>query len=225
MRGFAFIGGDGPEKELDLGLRRDDLIVAADSGLLAVEARGLRADWIVGDMDSLPDLSLLSRYPEERIKTFPAAKDDTDTEIALRLLRELGCDEEVVIVGGGGGRLDHTLAIAALFERDEAPDRWITRLETVSMLDACRRNGIVSIRTKPGSLLSIFPAGSGPWRISSRGLKWPLDGLSWNRGRFGVSNVALSAECELTAAEGRFLAVASLEAEFSAPVRSSRKPV
>ncbi len=222
MRGFAFIGGDGPEPGIDLGVRGGDVIVAADSGLQAVEAMGLRADWIVGDMDSLSDRTLLSRYPEDRIRFFPTAKDDTDTELALRLLSELCCDEEIVIVGGGGGRLDHTLAIAALFDREDAPDRWITRLETVAAADAGR--GALIGHAETGSLVSVFPAGSGPWLVRSRGLKWPLDGLSWNRGSFGISNVALSGDFELDPVEGRFLVVAPLGSGFSAPPRRARRP-
>ena len=222
MRGFAFIGGDGPEPGIELGLRDGDLIVAADSGLLAVESRGLRADWIVGDMDSLSDRTLLSRYPAERIRTFPVDKDDTDTELALRLLRELDCDEEIVLVGGGGGRLDHSLAIAALFDRDEAPDRWITRLEIVAAADS-GRGGVLAVSTDAGALISVFPAGSGPWRARSRGLKWPLDGLSWERGRFGISNVALSGDCELETVEGRFLVVAPLGSGFSGLSRRVRR--
>lgn len=206
MRGFAFVGGEGPDLAYGLDLAEGDLLVAADSGLTSVAARGLRADWIVGDMDSLSDRSLLNEYPSDRVRAFPTDKDDSDTEIALRLLAELGCRERI-IVGGGGGRLDHLLAIAALFEREEAPDRWITRNEDCFLVDPSRARGTLRAQLPAGAIVSVFPIGFGPWISRSRGLKWPLDGLCWERGRFGLSNVALRGECEIGSDSGRFLAV------------------
>ena len=213
MRGFAFIGGEGPPNSFDLPLAGSDLIVAADSGLQAVEARGLRADWIVGDMDSLVDPSMLSSYPPDRIKKYPRDKDYTDTELALALLRELGCDD-IAVVGGGGGRLDHLLAVAAVFERPVAPDRWITRVEDVACLDAARKECSLSIQASPGTLVSLFPMGRGPWKAASEGLQWPLAGLEWTRGSFGISNVVLSSECRIDAASGRFLVILPLGASW-----------
>ncbi len=222
MRGFAFIGGEGPDCSVELGIETADVIVAADSGLDAVHARGLRADWIVGDMDSLADRSLLSFYPAERIRAFPPEKDDTDTELALRLLEELGCSERI-LVGGGGGRLDHTLAIRALFDRPTAPERWVTKLESVWFLDANHGTGICTIEVAPGALVSLFPVGEGPWRVKSRGLRWPLDNLTWDRGRFGISNVSEGATCGVAVEAGGFLLVTPLGASVSCPGGISRK--
>ncbi len=215
MRGFAFVGGEAPDFGFDAGVAQGDIIVAADSGLHQVEARGLRADWIVGDMDSLEDLSLLKRYPADRVRSFPSDKDDTDTEIALHLLAELGCGERVV-VGGGGGRLDHLLAIASLFDREEAPDRWLTRGEDCLLLAPDRGRGRIESYVPPGAMVSVFPCGSGPWRARSSGLKWPLDGVSWERGSFGVSNESTAnGRFSIAAEAGRFFLVLPLGASAS----------
>jgi thiamine pyrophosphokinase len=38
-------------------------------------------------------------------------------------------------------------------------------------------------------------------------LKWPLDKVCWDRGFFGVSNVALTSECVIRAEQGRVMII------------------
>ena len=209
-RGIAFIGGEGPPPDLCRAVFEEaalggklPLTAAADSGLLAAEAAGLRPDWVLGDMDSLGDLSRLDSYPPERVLRYGPEKDYTDTELALALLWGKGCDE-LWILGGGGGRLDHLLALRSLFERDPCPVRWITAAEDLRCL---RAPAEFSLSLRPGGLVSVFPLGDGPWEAESAGLKWPLAGLPWGRGFFGLSNVAEEGAFTLRVKRGRFLAV------------------
>ncbi len=205
MRGVAFIGGEGPVPALASALvGTPDVVVAADSGLTAAENAGFRPDWIVGDMDSLIDLSRLAAYPPDRVLRYPRDKDDTDTELALRLLWEQGCGQ-VELVGGGGGRMDHLLALAALFDREKAPDRWISSREDVRLV-----RDTVQARIPQESLVSVFPVGKGPWKAESTGLRWPLDALAWDRGFYGVSNVAVTGDIRIRALAGRFLLILPL---------------
>jgi thiamine pyrophosphokinase len=204
MRGILFTGGDGPEPETSRCLAGGAaLIVAADSGLVAVEAAGLRPDWILGDMDSLDDPRRLDCYPPDRVLRYPRDKDYTDTELAFSFLAEKGCDE-IWIIGGGGGRIDHLFALRSLFERNPFPARWITAGENVYCLNS---PGKLALSVKAGGLVSVFPLGNGPWEAESSGLKWPLDGLSWNRGFFGLSNVAETGDFYIRAVTGRFLVI------------------
>ncbi|MDR3123079.1 MAG: thiamine diphosphokinase [Treponema sp.] len=202
MLGIGFIGGEGPSLELAAKLAASsDLIAAADSGLMAAESAGLRPDWIVGDMDSLDDLCRLDAYPDSRVVRSPRDKDHTDTELMLSLLWEQGCTE-VWLAGGGGGRLDHLLAIQALFERDKSPDRWITAGEDIYRVAPGQ-----TLETGRGGIVSVFPLGIGPWEAESRGLKWPLAGLPWKRGFFGTSNIAGEVGCSIRAIRGVFLVI------------------
>lgn len=207
MRGVAFTGGECPEPQ---ALRRiaqsADMLVAVDSGLIACEQAGIKVDWVLGDMDSLDDLRRLEKYPAGRVVRFPADKDFTDTELALNLLREKGCDE-IWLSGGGGGRLDHLLAIRAIFERDDPPDRWFPGKQEV----CCLREGhLLRAALAPGSIVSVFPLGAGPWKAGSSGLKWPLDGLVWETGSAWISNAAASAAIEIRAIQGRLLVITPL---------------
>jgi thiamine pyrophosphokinase len=221
MLGIAFTGGEGPGPELCRSLIGEGtaaagvagiFVVAADSGLEAAEKAGFRPDRIVGDMDSLDNPARLDRYPPERVLRYPADKDYTDTELALSLLWEKGC-EETWIVGGGGGRLDHLFAIRSLFERKRPPNRWITAAEDVRCLEAAQAAarqvaaGELVLEAPVGSIVSVFPLGTGPWQAKSKGLKWPLAGLSWDRGFFGISNIVLEGNFSIRAEQGRFMAL------------------
>ena len=202
MRGIAIIGGEGPGtallKKIVLGA---DILAAADSGLAAAEEAGIRVDWVLGDMDSLDNLDRLDKYPSEAVLRFPADKDYTDTELALALLREKGCDE-IWIAGGGGGRIDHLFAIRSLFEREDPPDRWFPGNGEIRCLE---EGGTLSATPPAGSLVSVFPLGAEGWEAESSGLKWPLDGLAWERGGFGISNVAVRGSFEIRSIRGRFM--------------------
>ena len=219
MRGIVITGGEGPAPEALREIARGaDLLAAADSGLVAAEDAGLSPDWVLGDMDSLGDMvsrdgpARLGKYPPERVIRYPREKDFTDTELAVALLREKGCDE-IWLAGGGGGRTDHLFAIFSLFERKEPPDRWYTANEEIRCL---REGRTLEAALPPGSLVSVFPLGAGPWEAESRGLKWPLDGLAWERGGFGLSNVALEGHFErgtnvwIRSLQGRFMVIWAL---------------
>jgi thiamine pyrophosphokinase len=200
--GAAFIGSLAPPPALCRMLcERADLIVAADSGLVTAEEAGVRPDWVVGDMDSLVGLSRLDRYPSERVRCFPRDKDLLDTEIALNLLWDEGCTD-VVLIGGGGGRLDHLLALRALFDRSRCPCRWVTDIEDVQAVD---EGGTLELSVPVDTLVSVLQAAYGPWKASSNGLKWPLDQVRINPGWVGISNVACAKRVLFRSERGRFL--------------------
>jgi len=202
--GIAVIGGEGPDRgALDPWLQATQLIVAADSGLEKVHALGLHADYVVGDMDSLADHRLLETFPPGRVLRFDAEKDETDTEIALGLLAERGA-RRPLIVGGGGGRLDHLLAILALFDRPRYPAAWLTAHEEAVVVDEHIR--LVDMQDE---VVSLFPVGQERCTMRSSGLQWPLDDLEWGRGDHGVSNVVVAAVAELRMTSGRLLLVRS----------------
>ena len=205
VTGLLLIGGEGPSREgLAHHAERWDRIVAADSGYdLALEL-GLKPELVVGDMDSIAAESL-ARIAEESVRRFPADKDETDTEIGLRTLREMGCDR-IVIAGGGGGRMDHFLGILGLFQTEDPPHLWITADTVIALAIGeetwdCRR----------GEVVSFFAAGDGTRVVESAGLRWPLDGLVLGRGRASLSNLTVSERIEIKLGSGRLLLVRSIE--------------
>jgi thiamine pyrophosphokinase len=202
MKGLLCIGGSGPDRET-LGVDPADfsLVAAADAGLVLALRLGLRPDLVVGDMDSLPDRGLLAGFPPESVMLFPQEKDETDTEIGLRILADRGCTD-ITIAGGGGGRVDHLLAVAALFERERPPRRWVTDREDIRLVDSpCEIDGW------EGSTVSLLPLGAEVSGMRSEGLAWPLDGLVFRRGFGGISNRVVSARLRVSPGNGRLLMI------------------
>lgn len=211
MRGILFTGGYGPDMALaGRFLDSADFVIAADSGLAIAEKAGIVPDLIVGDMDSIGDASMLSRYPQERIEIWPRDKDYSDTELALAALAQRGIDE-VVLVGGAGGRIDHFLALRALFDREFCPSLWLGDTSLVAAVgsgtpsSAIRVSGLCA-----DDPVSVFAAGSGSHQASGSGFHWAVDSLSWEKGEFSLSNRAESGSIDFMANSGRFFLVTPL---------------
>lgn len=208
MRALVITGGAAPSAAAAQPWLRDrQLIIAADSGLETARAYGVRASIVVGDFDSLRDESLLAGYPDEAIRRFGSAKDDTDTEIALSVAFEEGA-RDVALLGGGGGRLDHLLAIAAIFARERRPSVWVTESSEVRAV-----TDELVVTGRPGDLISFFPLGREECRMESAGLRWSLDGQRWGPGDVGVSNEFVSSEVRVRMKEGRLLMVRPLRSQ------------
>jgi thiamine pyrophosphokinase len=203
--GLLLLGGEGPRRaQLEEVLRAAALVVAADSGFDLAVRLGLEPDLLVGDLDSVADSPQLAAFPPERVRRYPRDKDETDAELGLRLFAERGF-RRVVLAGGGGGRLDHLLAVAALFERENPPAAWYTAQERVERVD-----GEALLSGCQGLRVSFFPLGAGAGGLSSAGLKWPLDGLEWPRGWGGVSNLITADPARVRVGRGSLLMVREL---------------
>jgi thiamine pyrophosphokinase len=208
VTGVLLIGGKAPElKSITSILSRADYIVAADSGFDLTGIYGIEPDIVVGDMDSVEQSDTFRSFPDHRKRIYSEDKDDTDTELGLEILKERGCDERILI-GGGEGRLDHTLGILALFERDPHPHLWLTGRESIMSIEE-----EIIIDTYPDQRISLFPLGNEVCTMRSEGLKWELDELEWSRGEFGLSNRALSDRVRITVTKGRLLMVRELPRE------------
>lgn len=205
MKALLLTGGECPSKEfLCLLAAGADLVIAADSGLDAARAAGIVPDLVVGDFDSLADISLLASIPSERIREYPEDKDDTDTEIAMAAAREKGSDH-IIIAGGGGGRLDHLLAITSLFRRSDPPREWHTGHESIYFL---AKGKTAFFEASRGETVSVFPAmGEGSRGMDSDGLQWPLKDLVWGKGHFGISNRSMGDTVMISAGTAPLLVI------------------
>ena len=204
--GVCLTGGKAPElASVEWLLKRRKLCVAADSGLELADEYGVTPDLVVGDMDSLVRTELLEYVDPDRISVAPEDKDETDSEIGIRALRDHGCDR-IALIGGGGGRLDHLVAILSMFDRALRPKIWASETSFVLSLDDS-----VEIHGHRGSLISFFPIGEGPWRMQSVGLQWSLDSLEWQRGDIGVSNRIVGSVMRVSMKRGRLIMIGDID--------------
>jgi thiamine pyrophosphokinase len=204
MEALLICGGDAPPRDrLAARFATFSLVCAADSGLDVAKAWGLVPGLIVGDMDSVSDPGLLDDYPDAEREVFLRDKDESDTELALLALSRRGASR-IVLAGGGGGRLDHLLAIRALFERALRPAEWHTAREIVHLVAA---GSELDFGAEAGATVSVFPLCGGASGMTSSGLEWKLGGLRWGPGDFGLSNRALGGRVLVRAGEGDLLVV------------------
>lgn len=206
MKGIIIIGGDLPSIEMTSRMVEDAaIIIAADSGFDYAWDNGIEVDYVVGDMDSTKYREVIEEMPREKVFRMPEEKDETDTEIGLLMLKDLGADESVII-GGGGGRLDHLLGIVTLFHREIRPDEWYTDREAVCSID--RKRVFDGLK---GKTVSFFPVGGEICRMKSSGLKWPLDQLVWKPGDAGISNVVVEDAMMIEPLSGRLICIYEYE--------------
>ena len=178
-KALLFTGGEGPAIGKAAALIADAAFVAAaDSGLVAAMQAGFSPDLIIGDMDSLSDEDLIAECPRAQVIRLESAKDLSDTEAALRLLKGRGFFD-ITLIGAGGGRLDHLIAVLRLFETDFAPALWLTKMSCACLLQAEKETDLVATGLKKGDVVSVFALGKGPHKIKQSGLKWPLD-IPWD---------------------------------------------
>ena len=204
--GLLLLGGAGPPRAVAAPyLDRAGVVVAADSGFDLAVQLGVRPDLVVGDLDSVTRRSELARLPAERVRPANPDKALTDAELGLQALAERGCGR-IVVAGGGGGRFDHQLAVLGLFERDPRLRVWLTAGEHMEAVA-----GRASFRGQRGSTVSLFPLSGTADGLSSRGLRWPLDGIRLRRGHASVSNVVVADEWQVAVESGRLLVVRNLE--------------
>ena len=87
-----------------------DFIYCADGGYRHALKAGIEPDVVLGDFDS-------AEKPEGiQTLVFPAEKDETDTEIAIRYAKENGF-EDITLTCALGGRSDHMLANILMLSR------------------------------------------------------------------------------------------------------------
>ena len=197
-------GGDPPTPDEIARLPADLVVVAADHGLDHALAAGLTVAVAVGDMDSVsPEALTAAERSGTRIERYPADKDQTDLELALELAARLA--DRVIVIGASGGRLDHLIGNLTVLASPQWSgvdiEAWLGNTQAV-VIHAHR-----TLEAEPGDTVSLFAVG-GPARITTTGLKWPLnnEALDPLTSR-GVSNEATIPSPHIVVTQGVVLAI------------------
>jgi len=183
-----------------------DQVLAADGGANWLAAHGRLPQVLVGDMDSVhPDVLRALALDQCRLVRHPAAKDETDTELALFEALALGATR-ITLLGAWGGRLDHALANLLLLAMPQLAAVDVALFDGVSTARVVRRE--LLLVGEPGDLLSLLPLGGDALGVSTEGLQYALhdDTLALGPAR-GVSNVLVTPQARVTLRSGLLLAV------------------
>ncbi len=183
-----------------------DYIIAADGGTRYLDQMGLQPDVLIGDLDSTsPEIVEKLNIAGKLVEKHPAAKDETDLELAL--FHSLSMNpEKILIVGGSGGRMDHALANVLLllqpqFEKvDIMLDDGIEQAFIIR--DSCAITG------KPGDIVSLLPISPIVEGVKTVDLEYPLDYEKLDLGETrGISNVMLRDKAVVTIKSGLLLCI------------------
>ncbi len=115
MKAFIYAGGAVFTDRIDAAPAPADLTIAADAGWKTAQKLGVTPRLLVGDFDSLGTPPVSAGVEVVRV---PAEKDDTDTQLAVRLALERGATD-ITLIAGLSGRVDHTLSTLAILEELE----------------------------------------------------------------------------------------------------------
>jgi thiamine pyrophosphokinase len=202
------VAGSSLVVELDAAaLTTADLLVAVDGGAEALARVGVVPNILVGDMDSVSSQTrevLVEQGVE--VLLLQTAKDETDTEAALRLAVERGAGEITVYGALGGPRLDHLLGNLLLLTSpwlDGVRVRMVDDLHEAFLVK--REEAFGGVRGDFVSLLPLTPEVEGVW---TEGLLYPLAGETLHQwSTRGMSNEMISARARVTHGSGVLLLI------------------
>ncbi len=188
-----------------------DIVIAADKGLDTCARAGIVPDIVLGDYDST---DMRGRLDELRssgayVEVYPAEKDFTDTEAAVRCALRKGA-EEIVILGATGGRLDHFLAnldLCLLPLRRGVKCTIADERNEIMLLDSG-----ITLRAKytAGRYVSLLPFTDRVSGVTLTGMKYPLSDACLVRGSsLGVSNEVTCETARIDFREGILVLVLS----------------
>jgi thiamine pyrophosphokinase len=220
MKAIVLADGDAPDRAaLDRAWPGWDevaeVVIAADGGARHAGRLGLTILTWVGDGDSIdPDELALLAERGVTIRRVPAAKDESDTELAVLEALAHGPDEVVILGALGGVRIDHTIANVGLLAMPQLGDLPTMLLDEQSRIRLIRAPGLggAAVRFplpgKAGDRVSLLPYGEGVTGVTTHGLAYPLadEPLPPGPAR-GLSNVRVSEDAAVVVRSGRLLVI------------------
>jgi len=210
LRFFLIGGSPNAQPPARLAPAPGDRVIAADHGAALARAWGWPLHLLVGDLDSLSaEETALVIANGTPVITAPAAKDETDLELALTQALTEGA-REIIICAALGGRADHMLANVLLLARPELAGLCVTLAagrESIRLLRGAGSAGAqLELPGAPGDLLSLLPLGQDASGVTTAGLQYPLHDETLFLGQArGVSNVFTGSRAAITLDRGLLL--------------------
>lgn len=198
---ICYLFGAGEQSPCHIELEKDDLVIAADGGFDFLENLGLRADYVLGDFDSVESTHL----PSDCIR-YPKKKDDTDMMLAARLGLEKGYTT-FEIYGGLGGRLDHTLGniqVLTYLSKHGATGTLIGNGYAIKVVT----DGVVTFgkdlpENRAGNTCSVFSLSDTSSNVTIQGFEYEVEGATLtNSFPLGISNEFTGRKGSISVSDG-----------------------
>lgn len=197
--------------------RKYDLTIAVDAGFAVCMELGIHPDLVVGDFDTF-GREKIQKYQNDsslQINIHQAEKDETDTELAFREIRNAGCTD-VDMFGATGGRIDHEISsfhVLAQVRRQGLKVCLYDARNRIFILDSMMENGHRFEKESVfGKYVSFLPLTEKVKGITLTGFKYPLwkkDISILENPSLCVSNEVLEETAEISFEEGILICVES----------------
>lgn len=200
-KGICYIVGAGENYGLDFAPHPEDLVIAADAGFQALESKGITADIVIGDFDSL---NFVPKHPN--VITLNTEKDDTDMRSAVHEGIRKGY-KQFRVYCGTGGRIEHTIAnIQLMTELSQNGKQGF--LFGKDYIITALTDGYMNFPKNASGYLSVFSHSEKSEGVYLKGLKYELeDAVLTNMYPLGVSNEFIGKESSVTVKNGTLIIV------------------
>jgi thiamine pyrophosphokinase len=192
------------------------LVVAADGGAIKAERLKLVPDVVVGDGDSLPaNRAEQLRASGVEVIVHPIAKNESDTELAIREAVSRGATSLIVLGAFGGNRVEHSIANLMLLALPEAQGLDVSLVDgasTVRLIGGAAHT--LELHGAPGDYVSLLPLSECVEGVTTDGLRFPLDAETLYQGPArGLSNELIGADGSVTTRSGRLAVIHTARAD------------
>lgn len=182
-----------------------DTVIACDRGMEFFWRNGICPDLILGDFDSADErvLDFFRKRADVRMEQFPAQKDWTDTELAVRRALKL-LPDRIDLTGATGSRMDHVLGNLQLLALGMESGVQILILDANNRIRLIDRSFSIKKNEQYGKFVSLIPHGGAVRGLTLRGMKYPLEGATLTPDiSLGISNEIEDDEAEIAFTEGK----------------------
>jgi thiamine pyrophosphokinase len=178
-----------------------DIVIACDGALVQLLKNEIIPNFIVGDLDSIPQEIIDSQIEQLGITVIPMLNQDSnDLAKALEYCKNLG-STKIDVVGIEGGRLDHQ--IGAYFSLCEQRSNAILHLDNWTARLVPSR-GLVLDSIESGKNISLFAIGTVNG-VKLSGVKWSLNNQQLLPGTNGLHNESSGGRIQISHLGGHLL--------------------
>ena len=176
-----------------------DTIIAVDNGLKILDEVKIKPNYIVGDFDTV-DNKILDLYKKDisiKIHKYNPIKDNTDTDIAIRLAVKLK-STQIIIIGAIGTRIDHVLGNIQVLKYamdNEVDCKIIDENNEIQLINKTRILEKKGINKK---YISLIPLTEKVENINLKGFKYELENGTLTIGSsLGISNEIIKEDARI----------------------------
>ncbi len=186
-------------------------IIVCDRGLEALYQLKIIPNHVVGDFDSVSSnvLTFYQNKPQVVFHTYNAEKDNTDTDIALKLAIKLK-SSEITILGALGKRMDHAIANIHILKDALEAEIPCQILDENNRIYLINKESTLNKDKIYGKYISLIPLTSVVEGLTLTGFKYPLNNYDLPVGTsLGISNEIIEDTAHIKMEKGILIVIES----------------